>query len=178
MALTVRQPRVVRRSLDPGLAELPRHLLDPFSREGVDDPGLLLSAGEKTHQLAEGLVLFHDGIADVRAVKACEEAGGVLQPQARDDVAPGLRVSGRGERHHRDMREDLAQDAELGVLGAEVVPPLGDAVRLVNGEEGDVQALDPLDETVGKEPLGGHVEELQLPRVQFGQDAARLGLAE
>ncbi len=178
MALTVRQPSVVRRGLDAGLAQLPRHLLDPFPREGIDDSRLVLAAGEKSHQLAEGLVLFHDGIADVGAIKAGEETGGILQPQAREDVATGLRVGGRGERDHRDLREDLAQDAELGVLGPEVVPPLGDAVRLVNGEEGDVEALDPVDETVGKKPLGRHVEELQLPRMQFGQDTARLGLAE
>ena len=43
-------------------------------------------------------------------------------------------VGGRGERQQRNVGEALAQLGDAAVVGTEVVAPLADAVRLVDGE--------------------------------------------
>jgi hypothetical protein len=54
------------------------------------------------------------------------------------------------------------QAVELDVLGAEVVPPLGHAVRLVDGEQRRLDPLQQAEETLRQQPLRGDVEQVQL----------------
>ena len=60
------------------------------------------------------------------------------------------------------------------VVGPEVVPPLGDAVGLVDHEQADARLAHPLDEPGRGEALGRHVEQAQLAG---GRPLDRLGVA-
>ena len=68
------------------------------------------------------------------------------------------------------------QARELDVLGTEVVPPLRDAVRLVDREERQLAALDELveeaHEALGEQAFGSDVDEVEFAAHQaaFGVD--------
>jgi hypothetical protein len=61
--------------------------------------------------------------------------------QALDDVGAGVGVGGGGERDARHAGKRSCRMRQLQVLLAEVVPPLADAVRLVDGEQAEQAAL-------------------------------------
>ena len=62
------------------------------------------------------------------------------------------------------------QDGELDVLGTKVVAPLGDAVRLVDGEQGEAgaggDALQEAEEARRQQPFRRHVEQVEPPATQ------------
>ena len=82
--------------------------------------------------------LLPDAVADVRAVETDDELLRVLQAEARDDLLPRAHVGGGGERDPRHAGEFPLQDVEREVVGAEVVAPLRNTMRFVDGEEGDL----------------------------------------
>jgi hypothetical protein len=98
----------------------------------------------------------------------------MLQVEDAHDILAGLRIGGRRQRHQRHTREAPAQCAELHVLGPEVVPPLRHAVRLVDGEQRDPEAVEPRQERVAHQRLGRDVQEVQLARVQPCERAPRV----
>ena len=69
---------------------------------------------------------------------------------------------GGGQRDPRDLGPALVQHRQLQVVGPEVVPPLGHAVRLVDGEQGDGAAVQQLDGLPHAQPLGRQVEQVEL----------------
>ena len=70
----------------------------------------------------------------------------------------------------------LAQPTELHVLGAEIVTPLADAVRLVDGEQGKapVERAQSFDEAGRHERLGSDVQQVEVAGVQRAEHAARV----
>ena len=104
---------------------------------------------------------------------ACDEA------EAGAHVVAGLGVGGGRAGDDRHAGKQVAQPPEVDVLGAKVVAPLRHAVRFVDGEQGDgggalaVEPAQALEEAVGHEPLGGHVEQVELAAVQAAEHAAR-----
>ena len=113
-------------------------------------------------ELVPRVLLLGDPVADVGPVEAGDELGGVFELEPRDDLPAGGRVRGRCERDARDLRPALVQQVELDVVGPEVVAPLGDAVGLVDREQRDRHPPEQLQETLGQQPLRGHVEQIQL----------------
>ena len=74
---------------------------------------------------------------DVRPVEAAAEHRAVGEAELGADILDGARVGGRGQRQPRHVGEAFGQHAEAAVFRPEVVPPLADAMRLVDGEERD-----------------------------------------
>ena len=122
----------------------------------------------RVDQRAQRLVLGHvvDGAADLEAQVRAREAGdrhrGVAHPELAHDVGAHLRGRRRGERQHRRAPEAVDHRAEREVVGAEVVPPLADAVRLVDDEEAHLALQQHLEEVAVLEPLGRDVEDVAL----------------
>ena len=89
------------------------------------------------------------------------------------DVAGDLGRGGGGEAEDARDFQAAADFRELEVVRAEIVAPLGDAMRFVDGGELDGQALEPLTEGFVGEALGGDVEQLEgagvEARVNFGK---------
>ncbi len=73
-------------------------------------------------------------------------------------------VGGRGERDARHAGKALAQHGELQVLGPEVVAPLRDAMRLVDGEQRQRHCIEQRQAALGQQPLGRDVEQVELAR--------------
>jgi hypothetical protein len=170
------EARVIRqgRKTLPG-QELGRGL-DLLARHAVDDARLPLgSRTQEGQELPLGAVLELHEVADVRPVEARGEDPRRPQAQLADDVGP-RQVVGRGRQGQaRHAGEKLGQLAEPGVLGAEVVPPLGHAVGLVDGEERQGDLRQALQKARHEQPFGRYVEQIEPPGPEALFDVPRLG---
>ena len=136
------EARVIRQRRD-ALGRQPRgglfHLLAALA---VDDAGVaLVLVAQEAQQLLLGLVLLDDRVADVGPVEAGDELARALQREALAHVRARVVVGGGGERHARHVGEALVQLRELQVVLAEIVAPLADAMRLVDGHQAQQAAL-------------------------------------
>ena len=141
-------------------------LVHRVAREAVDDAGVALVLGlEQVEQLLARLVLRHDPVLDVGPVEARHEMPGALaRPQVqplRDLGVGGLGGSG-GQRDPGHVRPALVQLRQREVVGPEVVAPLRDAVRLVDGEQRDLPAAEQRERGRHPQPLRRQVEQVDL----------------
>ncbi len=98
--------------------------------------------------------------------------------EAGADVGHHGRRGGRRERQHALGPELARPRSQLEVVRPEVVPPLGDAVRLVDREQRDRRLGQLGEEALVVEPLGCDVEELQAAGAEAVGDVACLGLLD
>ena len=90
------------------------------------------------------------------------------------------RVGGRGRQgDRRRVAQHAAEVAQPGVVGAEIVPPLADAVGLVDRQQLHARRPHRLEEPPAAEPLGHDVDQPELagrhpvePVVLLGQRRA------
>ncbi len=127
---------------------------------------------DEGEQLRARVALVGDRVADVRAVEARHEHARAAEREPLDDLLAGLRVGGGRERDARHIRVALVQHGEQQVVRPEVVAPLRDAVRLVDGEERDARLVEQLEAARRAEPLGRHVQQVELAREQLALDGA------
>jgi hypothetical protein len=158
------QTGVVGQRRDPLALQPFRRVVGPAAGAHVDDPGRTgVFAADEGEQLGPVPVFFAHPVDDVGAVETGHEAPGPRHFQALEDVRAGLAVGGgrKGQARHPGVAAGDAGDLE--VLGAEVVPPLGDAMGLIDGEQGQGKAFQQALEALGHQPLGGHVQQVDLP---------------
>ena len=111
-------------------------------------------------------------------MEAGDEHLRLLHPQRAQDVVARARIGGRGQRHARHAGEVVGQTCQLAIFGAELVAPLRHAVRLVDREQRERQARQPLHRAVAQQPLRRDVQQIELLLDQVARDAARLGRIE
>ena len=128
---------------DAALAAEPRrHLLDAAARQAIDDAGIARDARPRGRPGAapwrRPWRARGSGCWAGRSRRRRSRASLELEPL--DDVAARRPVGGGGERDARHVGKALVQDRELAVFRAEIVAPLRDAMRLVDGEERELRA--------------------------------------
>ena len=124
------------------------------------NPALLDLAGDPAHVEPQ-----------VGAVETGDEDRGLGEREQRDDVVANLGCGGRRESEdRRPSGSSVGAPAGRGglsehaVVGPEVVAPLGDAMRLVDGEAGDRRLGEEASKRCGREALRRHVEKSQPAR--------------
>ncbi|MNK83643.1 hypothetical protein D3C87_1034630 [compost metagenome] len=144
---------------------------DGFSGGRVDDAGPLHVCDNLAHlgELGGFAARRADHVAQVRPVEAGDEDRRVLEAQLLDDVLADFRSGGRGGREHRGPPQEGEGIPEAQVVGPEVVAPLGETVRLVDGQARNRHPLERGDERAVAEALGGDVDELVGSSRQLGQ---------
>ena len=97
---------------------------------------------------------------EVGTVKARDMNPWILQMQEINDIVLDLRCS-RGRKGADEWAAGQTRDkgGNLPVARAEVMSPLGEAVRFVDGDHGDFLPLDDVAEVVGIEPFRGDIDE-------------------
>ena len=161
-AHVVGQAGVIRHRAVPLALQPFGERLDLAARRAVDDARLAVVPREDVDQLRVQVAAAQHAVHEVRPIERSDEHQRILQPQLGDDVAPDAFGRGRGERVERHAREILAQPSELAVLRAEIVAPLADAVRFVDGDERQVRLLQHPPQrlaALADDPLGRHVEQ-------------------
>ena len=174
--------RVVALGGYPGGIERFGGFLHGAARAGVDDAGLAAAFARVGDQPGEPLPGAGDRRhleAQVRAVEAGQHLAGLGgDAEPGEDVTPHGRVGGRRERERARPAELLARAAEREVVGAEVVPPLRDAVRLVDHEQAHTAAREAIEEAPVREPLRCDEEQRDASRLEVGVAAVLLGAIE
>ena len=106
-----------------------------FATEAINDARFAFTGFQKGAQLVEPVFLGSHPVLDVGTVKAADECARLVHGQLAQNIVPGLLVGGGRRRDQGHLRVTLLQLTELHVFRTEVVPPLGDAVRLVDGKQ-------------------------------------------
>ncbi len=128
----------------------------------VDDAGLAALLLHVAQELIQRLELFHQHIADVRAVEAADLNIRVVQPQQANDVLTRGVVRRGGKRHKRQLGEALTKLAEGGVFRAEIVSPLGDTVRFIHRQQHRVPVRQVVEEVVQHQALWRDIQQANL----------------
>ena len=158
------------------LAQREREDLALVAAAAIDDARLPLAGSGKAQDLVARAVLDGEAQADVRPVEAAQEGGGRLAvEEPRDHLGPGLDI-GRGGEGGERHGQITAQLTDAQVIGAEVMAPLADAMRLVHGDQPDAHALEHGDGARQGQPFRREVEELEPPGIQRAEDLFGLGL--
>ena len=150
------QRRALQRHVDDGRARRPR-------AHPLDQQVVALAGCDRRHQERE-----------VGAVGAGRDGIGARDAEPGADVVDDGGRRRRGEGEHPGGAQLARALRELEVVGTEVVTPLRDAVRLVDGEERDLHARELGHEALVVEALGRHVEQAELAAAQSLGDVAHL----
>ena len=143
--------------------------------KAVDDSGFAgVAILDEAQQAGAPGPLRRDGVTDVGAVEGSDEIPCPFQRQLLDDLAAGAFVGRGGEGDAGHVGEAFVQNAQLAVFGPEVMPPLGDAVRLVNGEKRHGRGRQQLQRAFLQQPLRGDVEQIDAARADLPLDPAHL----
>ena len=78
---------------------------------------------------------FADCVADIGPVETGDEGFRAFKREFGDDLLTCALVRRCGQGDARDAREAFREDFQLAILWPEIVPPLGNAMGLVNGEK-------------------------------------------
>jgi hypothetical protein len=148
-------------------------LLGPVAAGGVDDAGAGLR-GEDGLELRTQPVARADVVADVGAVEPRDDQPVVADAELGKDVAAGTGVSGGGQRQPGDIRETVEQGAQQAIVGAKVVAPLADAMRLVDREQRQRDFAEHPREAFARRPFGGSVEQVEFAPRQGVADRLRI----
>ena len=185
LALVRGHAAVVHADLEPQPRQGAVERLDVAHRRAVDDARTLDAADEAQkapHLLAQVLGEAHLE-RQGRAIEPGVDLVGLLEIELREDVLGDLGRRRGGERQHRRAaigirrRQRLLDRAQRQVRGAEIVAPLGRAMRFVDDEEADLLAAELLDQRARGGALGRDVDDLVAPfvdaleRLALGLDA-------
>ena len=152
--------------------------LGPLAGPRIDDAGAARPGLDQLqHPIAPAaLALGCEG--QFRSGEAVDEFGRVHQAELGADVLAGAGVGGGCHRHPRHAREQLGKAAQHPVVWPEIVAPLADAVRLVDGDQRQWPPLQPLQGGAGHQPLGGQIENVQRPGLDLPPGLVPLGLVD
>ena len=170
---------VIGQRLHAAPAEPCSGLVHAAARQAVDDAGVAaMLRVEESGELLAGAGLQRDAVLDVRPVEAADEPAGAGQAEPCGDFPPRRLVGGSGQRHPRHARKALLQYGELEVFRPEVVSPLRDAVRLVDGEEREVDGVEQRQRPFAEQPFGRGVQQVDAARAKPRLDVERLALRQ
>ena len=163
--------------MDRAMACVAQRLRQRFGlgpRAAIDDARLSLARGGKVQDLRARPVLGGKGQMDVGPVKAAQKGARRFPvEQFLHDLGLGFDVGGRCKRCQRHV-QGAAQFADAQVVGAEIMAPLADAMRLVHGDHRHADAAQHAHGRPRGQPFGRHIQQLQLAALQRLPDGIRL----
>ena len=162
-ALPAIEARMIGQCRDAGLGQRSRGILDLGARQAIDDAGIACMAlADEGLELRRRVLLVDDLIADVRAVEARDKARRIGQPQPLGDLLAREVVGGGGQRDARHIGKTLRDHGQADIFGAEIMPPLRHAMRLVDGKQRDFGATEQREAARRQQPLGRDVEQVEI----------------
>ena len=149
----------------PGVAQRSCHALGRLLQRHVDDSrSCRLVAQDRKQRAIPFTGADHGGTqGQVGPVERRAYRVVGLDVEAGADIVKHLRRRRGGECQHALGVVQLRVTGQLQVIGSEVVPPLRDAVRFVDGEQADGYAVYGLAKALVVEPFRRHVEQPHRP---------------
>ena len=181
LALRVREAGVIRQGRDADARQPSRKRIDLLPREAVDDARLGAMAAEHLLQLALQRGPGQHAVEKVGPVERSDELRWIVQRELCGDIAPDPRRGRRGVGMEANARKQLPQACQLAILRPEVMPPVADAVRLVDRHEADAARRQQRQEAfaaVAHEPFRREIQQTISSLAQAGDDRGLLAGAE
>ena len=91
-------------------------------------------AADHVLDLQDFIASRNDAVAQIRPIEIADEDERIAQSQLAADVGAHLLCRRGGEGMNRSLGKKPVQFAKLAIFGTEVVSPMADAMRLVDGE--------------------------------------------
>ncbi len=137
-------------------------LLDLLAAQAVDNTALTLVLLDVEDNIVVHIALGADFVVEVRAVERGAEDRRIVHAEVLLDIHLHLGGSRRGQGDERRIADLVDDRADTTILRTEVVTPLRDTVRLVDGVERNLDFTQKGDIVLFRERLGGEVEQLGL----------------
>ena len=121
---------------------------------------------QKRQQLLAGIGFQRYPVTDVGTVKAGNKLARLLQRQPLDNLASRGRIRRGRQRDAWHVRKAFMQYRQTAILWTEIMPPLRNAMRLVNGKQ--CHAMFGLhlfqhgQESSHQQPLWRHIQKIQI----------------
>ena len=158
------EPGVVFRRRDPRFEEFFLDLLDGFARRAVDDAVFTLFSADDREQFLKTVFRSVNLEAQVRTIKSRRDPQRRTQTERILNIVLDLGGGGRGERRdHGAIAERVDEFGDFQVTRAKILPPLGDAMRLVDGEQIHLDRPTGVEKCGGNQPLRRDVDDLIQP---------------
>jgi hypothetical protein len=133
----VGEARVVRDGPMPFFDQPRRQRFNVAPRQAVHNARLAVVPFEDASKLVVKIAAAKHAVRQVRAIEGPDQNLRRRQAQLFDNVGSNALGGGGGKRMERHAGEVVAQPSELAVLGSEIVAPLADAVRFIDGDKPD-----------------------------------------
>ncbi|MNB99359.1 hypothetical protein D3C75_466380 [compost metagenome] len=134
----------------------------------VDNARLAALLLHVAQELIQRLKLFHQHVANVRAIEAADLNQRIVEPQQARDIKTGGVIGGGGERHKRHGREALTQLAEGGIFRAEIMSPLGNTVGFVHRHQHRIPVRQMLKKVIQHQTFRRDIQQADLPATATG----------
>jgi hypothetical protein len=185
------QPGMVSARRPPAAAERGRQFFGLGAALRVDDARTRRFGDEAGKLLGEPVARRHR-IAYIGSIEPGEDEPFIGYPELGEDVGAGMPVRRRGQREAGNVGPRIEQAAQHAIIGAEIMPPFGHAMCLVDRDQRELGPVEQAAEAVGVGALGRHIEQIEIAIAQpphrlvtivvgrcerGGADARRLGRA-
>ena len=110
-------------------------------RRAIDDAGLFRSGSDEFGDLPFRSVLRLKRQKQVWSVKSAQKLSRFAGKQFGDDFTAGFFIGRRSERCHLNTAQRFTQAADFQIIGPEIMSPLTDAMRLIDGQHIDLQPV-------------------------------------
>ncbi len=144
--------------VEPESAQLFRYFLGFVPGEAINDNRFPAVFFEKTDQFRECFFLFDDPYVEIFSVETGYEYPGVGNVQVFKNIPSHFFGRGRGQRDQRGLWIQAFQNAQIAVIGTEIMAPFRDAVRLIHRDQGYGNTVQKILESHGGETLGRDIE--------------------
>ena len=172
-ALLLIQPRVIAGGREAPALQLRPDLFHIGAGGAVDDAAAAPALLQQGQQLRELLPGPPDVEEQIGAVKARHDPHRRPEVQLPDHVLLDLGGSRGGKSgQHGPPGQSRNKGGNLQIAGAEILPPLGDAVGFVHRHQGDLQRRRQLQEPLVFQALRGDVQQTAFPPADPAPDLA------
>ncbi len=152
------ETRMIGRGRNTAFAQHGRRAFGPLAGPAIDQRRAGPLSFDQPRQPVRAVVaVLEKGERDIGAGESGPEQTGALKPQMAADIVEGPVIGGAGQRKARHFGPATEQRAEILVGGPEIMPPLRDAMGLVERDERQGHALQHAEKRRGRGALGRDV---------------------
>src|SRR5262249_46034993 len=171
------QSRVIKGGVEPARFEQLMDRRGLLAGAGVNDRRAVVARKQVKEPLVFRLAVVNAERLEIQpwTVKIGDDSPDVWQRERGDYVSLDFRRGRRGEREERGSLEFGQPRKHRPVMRSEIVPPLADAMRLVNDYERDLGLADELLEPRRIAALGRDVDQLIQPALDVAKAPPDLG---
>ncbi len=152
---------VIGQRLDAGVAQEFRQFLGLAPRAAINDAALPPMRHDEIGDLLAAAGFCRHRQPQVGPIEAVDKHSGLTRKQPGQNVGARGGIGGRGESHGLHAAELRLHLAKPRIFRTEIMAPLRDAMRLVDGQELDLGALEQIERVRPHQPLRRDIDEAQ-----------------